>query len=129
MSSRGVSNQTQLWFSIDGRPGILRAEDITADLGLPVVLPNSTDYRQWPQPSPREMIRSLSRDTTAGSILFHRQLPPQMLLTDHVVQSNLFPLQHYLNLEDYSRGSIPDIRGVLVQSGRSCHDIISTLRG
>ena len=42
------------------------------------------------------MIRSLSRDTVAGSILFRRQLPPQMLLTDNVLRSNLFPLQHYL---------------------------------
>ena len=42
------------------------------------------------------MVRSLSRDTAAGFILFHRQLPPQMLLTDHVLRSNLFPLQHYL---------------------------------
>ena len=42
------------------------------------------------------MVRSLSRDTAAGSILFCRQLPPQMLLTDHVLRSNLFPLQHYL---------------------------------
>ena len=59
MTSWGVSDQMQLLFSIDGRPGILRASDITAALGLPVVLANSTDYRQWPQPSPREMIRSL----------------------------------------------------------------------
>ena len=42
------------------------------------------------------MVLSLSRDTVAGSILFRRQLPPQMLLTDHVLWSNLFPLQHYL---------------------------------
>ena len=42
------------------------------------------------------MIRSLSRDTATGSILFFRQLPPQMLLMDHVLRSNLFPLQHYL---------------------------------
>ena len=96
MTSRGVSDQMQLRFSIDGRPGILRASDITAALGLPVVLANSTDYRQWPRPSPREMIRSLSRDTADGSILFRHKLPPQMLLTDHVLQSNLFPLNHYL---------------------------------
>ena len=96
MTSRGVFDQVQLRFSIDGRPGILRASDITAALGLLVVLANSTDYRQWPQPSPREMVRSLSRDTATGSILFFRHLPPQMLLTDHVLRSNLFPHQHYL---------------------------------
>ena len=96
MTSRGVSNQMQLHFSIDGRLGILRASDITVALGLPVVLANSADYRQWPHPSPREMVRYLSRDTAAGSILVRRQLPPHMLLIDHVLRSNLFPLQHYL---------------------------------
>ena len=45
MTSRGLSNQMQLQFIIDGRPGILRALDITVALGLPVVLANSTDYR------------------------------------------------------------------------------------
>ena len=96
MTSRGVSNPIQLHFSIDGRPGLLRASDITAALGLPLVLANSADYRQWPHPSPREMVRSLSRDTAAGSILVWRQLPPHMLLTYHILRSNLFPLQHYL---------------------------------
>ena len=46
MTSRGVSNQMQLQFSIDGCPGILRASEITAALGLPVVLANSLNYRQ-----------------------------------------------------------------------------------
>ena len=96
MKSQGVSDQIQIWFSIDGRPGVLRAIDVMAALGLPVVLENSTEYRQWPQPSPREMVRSLSRDTTTGSILFRRQLPPQLLRTNHVLRSNMFPLQHYL---------------------------------
>ena len=59
-TSRGVSNQMQLQFSIDGRLGILRASDITAALGLPVVLANFANYQQWPHPSPREMVRSLS---------------------------------------------------------------------
>ena len=39
---------------------------------------------------------SLSLDTAAGSILIWRQLPPHILLIDHVLRSNLFPLQHYL---------------------------------
>ena len=42
------------------------------------------------------MIRSLSRDTAVGSILVRRQLPPHMILTDHILRANLFPLQHYL---------------------------------
>ena len=40
------------------------------------------------------MVRILSRDTSAGPIIFRRQLPPWMLLIDHVLRSNLFPLQH-----------------------------------
>ena len=42
------------------------------------------------------MVRSLARDTTAGPILFRRQLSPQMLLVDHVLRTSLFPLQHYV---------------------------------
>ena len=60
LTSRGVSDQMQLRFSIDGRPVILRASDITVALGLPVVLANSANYWQWPHPSPRKMVRSLS---------------------------------------------------------------------
>ena len=37
-----------------------------------------------------------SKDTTARSILFKRQLPPSMLVIDHVLRSNLFPLQHLI---------------------------------
>ena len=60
MTSRGAPSQMEILFNIDGRPEVLRAVDITAALGLPVVLENSTDYRWWPQPSQREMVRSLS---------------------------------------------------------------------
>ena len=42
------------------------------------------------------MVRCLPRDTTAGPVLFCRQLPPQMLLVDHPLQTTLFPLQHYV---------------------------------
>ena len=102
MTSRGMPNPLELRFSIDGRLGVLRVADITTALGLPVVLENSADYREWPQPSHRDMVRCLARDTTAGPILFRRQLPPQMLLVDHVLRTNLFPLQHYVQ----RRGSI-----------------------
>ena len=59
-----------------------------------VVLANSANYRSWPHPLPREMVCKLSRDVAAGSILFRRQLPPSMLLIDHILRSNIFPLQH-----------------------------------
>ena len=72
LTSWGAPSQLQLQFSIDGHLGVLRVADITAALGLQVVLANSADYRQWPQSSPREMVRSLARDTTVGPILFLR---------------------------------------------------------
>ena len=94
MTSKKDPNPTAIHFSIDGRPRILRATDIAATFNLPVVLADSTDYRQWPHSSTREMVRLLSRDTTVGSILFRRLLPPSMLLIDHILRSNIFPLQH-----------------------------------
>ena len=45
MTSRGVPSPLEIRFSIDGRHGVLRAADITAALGLLVVLENSTGYR------------------------------------------------------------------------------------
>ena len=86
----------KIWFNIDGRHGVLRAADITSPLGLPVVMANSTDYRRWPLPSPREMVSSLARDTMVGLILFCWKLSPQILLVDHVLRTSLFPLQHYV---------------------------------
>ena len=94
MTSRREPNPKAIHFSIDGRPGILRASDIATAFQMPVVLANSADYRQWPHPSTREMVSLLARDTTAWTILFRRQLPPRMLLIDHILRSNLFPLQH-----------------------------------
>ena len=96
MTSRGAPSLLELRFSIDGRPGVLRAADITAALGLPASLVNSAGYRDWPQSSQREMVHCLARDTTAGPILFHKQLPLQMLLVDHLLRTSLFPLQHYV---------------------------------
>ena len=40
------------------------------------------------------MVHVISRDVTAGSILFRRQPPPSMLLIDHILRCNIFPLQH-----------------------------------
>ena len=91
-----MSSSLELRFSIDGHLGVLRVADITAALGLPVALANSAGYREWPQPSQREMVRCFARDTTAGPILFCRKLSPQMLLVDHLLRTSLFPLQHYV---------------------------------
>ena len=104
MTSRREPNPTTIHFTIDGRLGILQATDIAATFNLPMVLANSADYRQWPHPSTREMVRLLSRDTTVGPILFRRQLPPSMLLIDHILRSNIFPLQHIVQ----RREAIPE---------------------
>ena len=96
MTSRGVPSPLELRFTINDRPGVLRAADISAALGLPAELANSGGYRDWPQPSQREMVRCLAQDTTVGPVLFHRQLPLQMLLVDHLLRTSLFPFQHYV---------------------------------
>ena len=96
MTSRGAPSLLELRFTIDDRLGVLRAGDISAALGQQVVHANSGGYRDWPHPTQREMVRSLARDTTAGPVLFRRQLLPQMLLMDHLFRTSLFPLQHYV---------------------------------
>ena len=72
MTSRGAPSPMELRFTIDDRPGVLRAADISAALGLPPEQANSGGYRDWPQPTQREMVRCLARDTTAGPVLFRR---------------------------------------------------------
>ena len=96
MTSRGVPSPMELQFSIDDRPEVLRAADISAALDLQTVQANFGGYRDWPQPTQRKMVRILARDTTAGPLLFQRQLSPQMLLIDHLLRTSLFPLQHYV---------------------------------
>ena len=96
MISRGAPSPLELRFSIDDRPRVLRAADLSAALGLQTVQANSGGYRDWPQPTQREMVRILTRDTTAGPVLFRRQLPPQMLLIDQLLRTSIFPLQHYV---------------------------------
>ena len=105
MTSRGVPSPLELRFSIDGRQGVLRAANISTALGLPAKLANFGGYRVWPQPSQREMVRCLARDTTAGPVLFRRQLPPQMHLVDHLLRTSLFPLQQYVQ----RRGTILEV--------------------
>ena len=94
MTSRRVPHPTVIHFSIDGHEGTLQAADIAAVFHFLTVLANSADYRLWPHPLPREMVRILSREVTTRSIIFRRQLPPSMLLIDHILRSNLYPLQH-----------------------------------
>ena len=72
MMFHGGRHPTAIHFTIDGRQGILRSVDIAAAFHLLVALANSADYRQWPHSSPQEMVRILSRGTSAGPILFRR---------------------------------------------------------
>ena len=72
MTSQGAPSPLELRFTIDDRPRVLRAVDISASLGLPPEQANFGGYRDWPQPTQREMVRCLARDTTAGPVLFRR---------------------------------------------------------
>ena len=45
MTSRGADGPRELHFSIDDRRGVLRAADISADLGLRISLANAEGYR------------------------------------------------------------------------------------
>ena len=45
MTSRGASGPLELQFTIDDRPGVLRAADIVAVLGLHIPPANSEVYR------------------------------------------------------------------------------------
>ena len=56
MTTQGEHHPTAIHFTIDSRQGILRAADIATAFHLPVALANSIDYRQWPHPSPWEMV-------------------------------------------------------------------------
>ena len=96
MTSRGAPSPLELRFTIDDRPGVLRATNISATLGLQIPHANSEGYRDWAHPPQRKMVCILARDTTAGLVLFRRQLPPHMLLVDHLLRTSLFPLQHYV---------------------------------
>ena len=49
MTSRGASGPLELQFTIDDRPGVLRAADIAAVLGLHILPANSEGYRAWAQ--------------------------------------------------------------------------------
>ena len=76
MTFRETDGPLELRFSIDDRPGVLRASNISAALDLRIPPRNSEGYRDWAHPSHREMVRSLARDATVGPVFYRRQLPP-----------------------------------------------------
>ena len=104
MTSRDADGPLEIQLSIDDRPGLLRPADISAALGLRIPPRNAEGYRDWAHPPHREMVRSLAKDATTGPEFYRRQLPPHMLLIDHLLRTSLFPLQHYVK----RRGPIPE---------------------
>ena len=96
MTSREADGSLEIHFRIDDRRGVLNPAVISATLRLRIPPRNAEGYRDWAHPPHREMVRALARDATAGPVLYRRQLPPHMLLIDHLLRTCLFPLQHYV---------------------------------
>ena len=96
MTSREADGSLEIHFRIDDRRGVLSPAVISAALRLRIPPRNAEGYRDWAHPPHREMVRALARDATAGPVLYRRQLPPHMLLIDHLLRTCLFPLQHYV---------------------------------
>ena len=96
MTSRDADGTLEIHFRIDDRRGVLSPAVISAALRLRIPPRNAEGYRDWAHPPPRAMVRALARDATAGPVLYRRQLPPHMLLIDHLLHTCLFPLQHYV---------------------------------
>ena len=96
MTSREADGPLEFHFRIDDRRGVLSPAVISAALRLRIPPRNAEGYRDWVHPPHREMVRALARDATAGPVFYRRQLPPHMLLIDHLLRTCLFPLQHYV---------------------------------
>ena len=96
MTSREADGPLEIHFRIDDRRGVLSPAVISAALRLRIPPRNAEGYRDWAHPPYREMVRALARDATAGPVFYRRQLPPHMLLIDHLLRTCLFPLQHYV---------------------------------
>ena len=95
MTSRREPDPTAIHFSIDSRPGMLWATDIEATFNLPVVLSQlGRLIGSGPIPRLGRWFVYYLKDTTVGSILLRRLLPPSMLLIDHILRYNIFLLQH-----------------------------------
>ena len=123
MTSREADGPLEIHFRIDDRSGVLSPAVISAALRLRIPPRNAEGYRDWAHPPQREMVRALARDATAGPVLYRRQLPPHMLLIDHLLRTCLFPLQHLCAVEGTHYGGIvPDLGQFLVQPIRASDD-------
>ncbi|RVW12807.1 hypothetical protein CK203_112242 [Vitis vinifera] len=94
MTTRGVWNLTLIYFTINGRQGIIGARHIAEALHIPYEPVSQADFREWSPFSQRDMVHILSRGTSTASVLTRRKLPFGMLLIDVLLRANIFPLQH-----------------------------------
>nr|CAN77002.1 hypothetical protein VITISV_028504 [Vitis vinifera] len=94
MTTRGVRNPTLIYFTIDGRQGIIGARHIAEALRIPYELVTQAYFREWSSFSQRDMVCILSRGTSIASVLTRRELPSGMLLIDVLLRANIFPFQH-----------------------------------
>ena len=92
MTTQGARSFTAIYFSIDGRQGILEARHVVEALHIPYEPVDPADFREWSPVSQRDMVHILYRGTFGDSVLLRKELPPGMLQVDVLPQSNLFPL-------------------------------------
>ncbi|RVW58225.1 hypothetical protein CK203_109809 [Vitis vinifera] len=90
MTTQGQSF-TAIYFSIDGRQGILEARHVVEALHIPYEPVDPADFRSGPLYLSGHGPH-LIRGTSGDSVLLRKELPPGMLLVDVLPQSNLFPL-------------------------------------
>ena len=117
MTSRGAAGLLELQFSIDDHPRVLRAADISVALGLRIPPANSEGYRDCAHPTQREMVRLLARDTTAGWASTFQEAAPALDAADRpFIEDQLIPAVALYTAEgSHLRGSLQDLRGILVQ--------------
>ena len=96
MTSMEADGPLEIHFRIDDSRGVLSPAVILAALRLRIPPRNAEGYRDWAHPPHREMVRALARDATAGPVFYRSQLPPHILLIDHLLRTCLFPLQHFV---------------------------------
>ena len=72
MTSRDADGPLEIQFSIDDRPGVLRASDISTALDLRIPPRNAEGYRAWAHLPHREMVRALAIDATGGPVFYRR---------------------------------------------------------
>ncbi|RVW91885.1 hypothetical protein CK203_030214 [Vitis vinifera] len=90
MTIRGVQDPIAIHFLIDGQHGILEARDIAAPMHFPPIPEDLGSFRHWSQYSEPDMVSTLSGGRVTGRTILRRELPPQMLLIDLVLHTNLF---------------------------------------